>query len=179
MPDPIAFPASPFWDFSCEVYGRPGVAPACLALQDRRGLDVNLILFCCWAGSRGQPLAPDDLRRLAAATADWRARVVEPLRAVRRWLKGYTGPLPDLAQGLRGDVLARELDAEHVQQLLLAEGPPVVEGEGGPALATGNLRAYAAASGLRLEAADVAGLATVVAGCFADITPSDAIRLFD
>ena len=53
-----------FWAFSLEVYGRPGVAPACLALQDRHGLDVNLLLFCCWAASQGVTL---DQRTLAAA----------------------------------------------------------------------------------------------------------------
>ena len=53
-----------FWAFSLDVYGRPGVAPACLALQDRHGLDVNLLLFCCWAASQGVTL---DQRTLAAA----------------------------------------------------------------------------------------------------------------
>lgn len=179
MPDPIEFPTSPFWDFSRATYGRPGVAPASLGLQDRRGLDVNLILFCCWAGSRGRTLEPADLRRLSEATEDWRTHVVEPLREVRRWLKGYKGALPDLAQGLRSGVLARELDAEHVEQLKLTECLPVPEGQGGPALAAQNLKAYFEARGLRLEAADVAGLATIVAGCFDETAPSNAIHLFD
>ncbi len=33
----------PFWNFSLEVYGGEGVARACLELQDRRGVDVNLL----------------------------------------------------------------------------------------------------------------------------------------
>ena len=56
-----AFPPTPFWDFSLAVYGRPGVAPACLALQQRHGADVNLLLFCAWFGAahRGRLTADD------------------------------------------------------------------------------------------------------------------------
>jgi uncharacterized protein (TIGR02444 family) len=38
-------PDDPFWRFSLDLYGRPGVAPACLALQDEAGADVNLVLY--------------------------------------------------------------------------------------------------------------------------------------
>ena len=34
-----------FWDFSVGTYRRPGVADACLSLQDRYGLDVNVLLL--------------------------------------------------------------------------------------------------------------------------------------
>jgi len=40
-------PADRFWAFSLALYGKPGVAPALLGLQDRLGVDVNLLLFCC------------------------------------------------------------------------------------------------------------------------------------
>ncbi len=68
----------PFWDFSLALYGREGVARACVALQDRRGLDVNILLFCCWAGSRGRRLDPADLKGLDAAVRPWREAVVRP-----------------------------------------------------------------------------------------------------
>src|SRR3954470_3940357 len=38
----------PFWNFSLELYAGEGVAEACLDLQERRGCDVNVLLFCCW-----------------------------------------------------------------------------------------------------------------------------------
>ncbi|MGE4220898.1 MAG: TIGR02444 family protein, partial [Alphaproteobacteria bacterium] len=41
------------WPFSLSVYARPGVAEACLALQARRGLDVNLLLWCGWRAAVG------------------------------------------------------------------------------------------------------------------------------
>src|SRR6266446_6977864 len=42
------------WHFSCAFYAQPGVSEALLALQDRAGLDVNLILFALWRGACGQ-----------------------------------------------------------------------------------------------------------------------------
>ncbi len=47
---------NPFWDFSLAVWGREAVEPACLALQERHGIDVNVLLFCGWAGRRGRAL---------------------------------------------------------------------------------------------------------------------------
>ena len=37
---------NPFWNYSLALYARAEVAKTCLALQDRLGLDVNLLLFC-------------------------------------------------------------------------------------------------------------------------------------
>ena len=42
-----------FWDFSLNIYGVPGVAPACLRCQDEAGADVNLILFLLWRAAAG------------------------------------------------------------------------------------------------------------------------------
>ena len=47
--------ASPsFWDFSLEIYGRDGVAEACLVPAGRRSApDVNLLLLCCFVARYG------------------------------------------------------------------------------------------------------------------------------
>ena len=42
------------WRFSLAFYARPGVAEALIALQDRAGLDVNLMLFALWLGVSGR-----------------------------------------------------------------------------------------------------------------------------
>ena len=84
-------PDNPFWLFSLELYGRPEVAKACLALQDRRGLDVNLLLFCCWAGSRGHRLDRPALEGLIEAVESWQREVVAPLRQALRHLKTRCG----------------------------------------------------------------------------------------
>lgn len=106
-----------FWEFSLKLYGRPKVAPACLRLQDRHRLDVNLILLCCYAGCAGYgAFTAAELRRADRAISAWRRQVVEPLRAARRALKSQ--PLRR-ADALRRRVLAAELEGEAVSQALL------------------------------------------------------------
>ena len=39
---------SPFWKFSLGYYRGAGVSEACLELQDRCGVDVNVVLFLLW-----------------------------------------------------------------------------------------------------------------------------------
>jgi len=117
---------NPFWSFSCAVYAREGVADACLRLQDRFGLDVNILLFCCWAAREGAgALDAVALDRVVAQTAAWRDDVVRPLRAVRRTLKGGVSPMsPVPSEQLREAVKRLELEAERIQQAALAEALP-------------------------------------------------------
>ncbi len=98
-----------FWEFSVAFYARRGVMPACLALQDAHRVDVNLALFCCWVG---EALDAAALAEAEALVADWRREVVQPLRAVRRWLTGRD-------KALRADVATQELAAEQRQQAML------------------------------------------------------------
>jgi uncharacterized protein (TIGR02444 family) len=137
-----AFPDNPFWDFSVRVYGGRGVAPACLALQDRHGLDVNLLLLCCWLGHcRAAAPTRAEVARLVDAVAGWHRDVVRPLREARRRLKAPGRAIgPDLAAALREQVKRIELDAEHIEQLALAAALPPGK------LPTAPLRAHAAAA---------------------------------
>ncbi|MFC4353382.1 TIGR02444 family protein [Fodinicurvata halophila] len=117
--------AMTFWDFSLLFYGRQGVADACLELQDRHGLDVNLVLFCFWAATCGKALGEEEFARLSQASRDWQAQVVQPLREVRRWMKR-----PDLLERedcvrLRESIKRQELEAERLQQTFLAEALPM------------------------------------------------------
>ena len=125
---------NPFWDFSLAVYGRPGVAAACLDLQDRLGLDVNILLFLAWAGQGcGVRLDRAELERIDAAVAPWRAEVVRPLRAVRRRVKAEDAALYERLK-------AAELAAERLQQDRLFGLAGLVPGPGGhPELARVNL----------------------------------------
>src|SRR5260370_35736283 len=71
----------PFWNFSLEIYAGEGVAEACLDLQERRGCDVNILLFCCWLGASGRPtLTAARLRTILRASDVWQAEIVRPLR---------------------------------------------------------------------------------------------------
>ena len=109
---------NPFWDFSLAVYAREGVPAACLRLQDRQGVDVNMLLFCCWtAQSAAVRLEKDALAAIADRIAPWKAEIVEPLRAARRDLKpGFDGFSPAGCDALREKIKALELEAEKLQQ---------------------------------------------------------------
>lgn len=112
------FPTHPFWIWSLDVYGRPGVEEALLELQDRLGLDINLLLFACWAGATGRGrLTGGEWGRLIGGTVGWRADIVAPLRAVRRHLK-ECGNVPG-AMALREKVKALELEAEYAEQMTI------------------------------------------------------------
>ena len=162
-------PAHPFWGWSLEIYGRPGVEEALLDLQDRLGLDVNLLLFACWTGAAGRGrLSGSEWTRLIDGTADWRASVVEPIRAVRRHLKDR-GDMPG-ATALRERVKALELEAEHAAQLAIA-GMATGKGESDVAAAvrvadaSANLEGYITAAGLSLSHGDRALLNSLARGC--------------
>jgi uncharacterized protein (TIGR02444 family) len=110
--------AEAFWQFAGMLYARPAVAEACLLLQDRDGLDVNLVLLCLWAGSsRDIRLTPGDFARLEGAVACWNATVLTPLRTARRALREGPAPLYAAAKAL-------ELDAERHAQTLLIRALP-------------------------------------------------------
>jgi uncharacterized protein (TIGR02444 family) len=108
----------PSWQFSLAFYAAPSVARALIALQDRDGLDVNLMLFVLWLGVSGHGrLDSDGLRAAERAAGTIRADIVEPLRALRRSLGQNPGA--DV-QRLRDGVRALELAAEKVVQSRLA-----------------------------------------------------------
>lgn len=118
--------AGEFWRFSLAIYARPGVAPACLVLQDRHGCDVNLALYCCWLGVSGRGrLDPDSLAAADEAVAGWRRTVVENFRAARRAIKAaaIAG-----SESLYTKAKAVELEAERLLQRLLADQAPPANG---------------------------------------------------
>lgn len=151
------------------MYRRPGVEQACLGLQDRLGADVNLVLFCCWLG---REIDAQELDRVLAAVAPWQRDVVAPLRAVRRTLKPrleISGDPGEGAGGLRQQIAASELEAEHREQAWLesrvrAVGP----GEPNATAAIHNLKLYISRFADRPADADLAALFTILAAAFPD-----------
>ena len=111
------------WRFSLAVYGAPGVAERLIGLQDRHGLDVNLLLFCAWHGASGRGRIDRALlARAEASIADWRRDVTETLRRARRALTRYHH-IPGAAP-LREAVKQAELEAERAGQRLLVAALP-------------------------------------------------------
>jgi len=117
-------PNSPFWQFSIRFYGAPGVAPACIRLQDEAGVDVNLLLFLLWNATQGRGLGEAEVRELDTAIAPWRSTTVIPLREMRRALKSPPAMLaPETAEAFRTRIKAAELEAERLlQEALYALG---------------------------------------------------------
>ena len=126
----MQFPDHPFWDFSLATYGRAGTADACLALQEAHGADVNILLFCAWAGCNGVRLDRAQIELARGAVREWHKEVVTPLRSVRRRLKtALDDAAPgDLQSALRARIQKIEIDAEHIEQLRLAGRADIFEG---------------------------------------------------
>ena len=132
---------NPFWDFSLARYARPGVAEACIGLQDRLGVDVNLLLFCGWAGHRGHRLSAAEIERLLSTSAPWQDEIVRPLRTVRRRLKRDETASAAIA-ALRDKLKALELEAERIAQDRLQACLPLAAGSPSDEAIQGNLALY-------------------------------------
>lgn len=170
---------TPFWQFSGVIYARPGVAEACLDLQDRHGIDVNLLLFCAWAGAQGQRFDGGDLGLLRSASRPWHDHVVAPLRAARRWLKQQTAVPEDLGETFREEVKALELQAEMLEQLVLYQEIEIASGQSDAAAVAANLKLYLTRFKPLPTDDDLADLAAVLHGTCPEVAPVHAIRMLE
>jgi uncharacterized protein (TIGR02444 family) len=172
----LAFEDHPFWDFSLKVYSSEGVGAACLALQERRGVDVNLVLFCIWNGASGRGrLSAGELDAALAAVRAWNRDIVVGLRAVRDELKGGMAPIPkDRSDALRKRILKIEIDCEHAEQLALANAvgrvaqadlPPDRRAED----AAANVAAYFRRHGFAPDAQDTTHTTRILNAAFPEV----------
>jgi uncharacterized protein (TIGR02444 family) len=160
---------SPFWRFSLRFYRQPGVADACIALQDGCGADVNVLLFFLWLAAAQRCLSPDVARAVCAKAAPWRDDVVAPLRTVRRRLKDSSTLVErGAAERFRTAVKAIELESERLQQEALfalsaglaMEQAPTVE-----AAARANVAVYEYVSGHTFTPAAIDALLAALTAC--------------
>jgi uncharacterized protein (TIGR02444 family) len=108
---------SPFWRFSLRFYREPGVAEACIALQEEAGVDVNLLMYLLWHATRLRAFSADEVASLESKIGPWREATVVPLRSVRRALKTPPALVPAATAGaFRNRIKAVELEAERLQQ---------------------------------------------------------------
>jgi len=165
-----------FWDFSLKVYDADDVPAACIALQERRGIDVNLLLFCAWIGESGRGiLTESDLETALATTTAWNRDIVCALRAVRDRLKGGMPPIDtDRSNVLRKMILEIEVKSEHLEQIALAKAvsrpaDPSIPSERRGRDAVANIAAYFRLHGFTPDAEDVNQVATVLNPAFLEI----------
>lgn len=171
----MTWPASAFWTYSLDLYDRPEVKNACLSLQTRRGLDVNLVLFAFWLSTRGVALDRSSAAAAEEAVCDLRTRIVQPLRSVRRHLRSLMKASPSIAddwpdevQRLGNQVAQAELDGEHLSQLALERlSAGLAAGhQAGADLAAANLAVIAT-----FENDDKADVQALLAQAFPDLSP--------
>ena len=138
---------SPFWQFSLAFYRAPGVADACIRLQDACGVDVNLLFFLLWHAALKRRFSTADVEAADNTIRNWRMTAVIPLRNVRRALKNAAGLTdPGAAEAFRTKVKGLELEAERLQQeALFAFSQSAPRGELVPSAdeaARANIQAY-------------------------------------
>ena len=121
---------SAFWAWALEAYARPGVADACIELQDRHGQNVPLVLWVVWAGRHA---GGGDLERGATLAARWET-AAGALRSARRSLKSDLPDLPSTTrETFRRQVKAVELAGERVLMAALEDLPSTRETGGSEA----------------------------------------------
>lgn len=115
------------WAFALEIYARPGVADACLKLQNEAGVDVMMLLVITFAAVRLRILLTSaEIRKLDETCRPWREQIVWPLRAIRSGLKTGPAPAPNgETEDFRSRIKTVELAAERLQNQLLAECLPL------------------------------------------------------
>jgi uncharacterized protein (TIGR02444 family) len=108
---------SPFWQFSIKFYAVPGVAEACIALQDHAKVDVNILFYLLWNATQGRAFNAADITEIERWIGPWRDMAVVPIRSIRRALKSPPEVIaPEAAESLRTRIKAVELEAERLQQ---------------------------------------------------------------
>ncbi|MGB5854385.1 MAG: TIGR02444 family protein [Oceanisphaera sp.] len=112
--------AEQFWQFSAQHYTRPGVAQACLHLQDEHGANVNLLLLLLMLEERGFSANAAHFMPLLAT----RQGMFNQWRRLRRQLKAKLNN-DDYLKLLQHEL---ELERWQQQELLqqLAHTPPIL-----------------------------------------------------
>lgn len=109
-------PNIPLRDYAVALYGREGVSSACLMLQARTQVDVNVLLFAAWATDAGRILPADSIRAARVRVREWHEEIVRAMRTVRQRLKSGPPPAPsDATASLRERLKALEIEAELIE----------------------------------------------------------------
>ena len=104
-----------FWQFSLSWYARPGVSQACIELQDKLGLNVNLMLLLCWCEQQNLQLSAEQIERLGLSLKVWSEKYTQPLRQLRRQIA-----LEDHAdESVKHAIFDAEMALEKSEQRLL------------------------------------------------------------
>ena len=172
------------WSFSVTIYRQPGVSHACLSLQDRLGLDVNVLLFCCWFGCTRGPLDGQTFNDALGFSRPWAEEVVHPLRAARTWMKANNCTQPVSQKLLREKIKTVELEAEHLQQDFLeslssTKPAKFLEPELQLKNTASNLQRYLKHCNVHLDDPSLSELTHIVTAAITNIEKTVILKTFD
>lgn len=173
------------WQQMVHLYQSPGIADHCLHCQDRLRLSVTTMLSLVLLAATGRgAIRPPAAARIAAESERWQAEVLRPLRQARNALKAFLqgDEAPDLAE-LRRALLARELDAERIEQrlvLALTEAPQALVPAADPlADASAALARYLLALPCSPDLESRQRLCLILSAALPDYDGLDVARSFD
>ncbi|QRZ15104.1 TIGR02444 family protein [Paracoccus methylovorus] len=117
------------WPFMSRIYASPGVASACLRLQETYGLDIPLLLAVLYGAVSDRALDAVAVQALDASCAEWRKTVVRPLRRIRTAMKSgdvmaWSARVPALREAIKAQELMAERIEVEVLEALIRSLPP-------------------------------------------------------
>lgn len=111
-------PSSEFWRYSLRLYGHENVKDACLNLQSRYDININILLFICYLAQTGRgQISKHELQTIIDELQPWHQGITQGLRNLRQLLKHIKDK--DWANDLRKEILEDELTSEQLEQLLI------------------------------------------------------------
>jgi uncharacterized protein (TIGR02444 family) len=183
MADKTEIPSHPFWDFALPLHETKGVGEAVIAMQDRHGVNVNVMLLSCWVGATGRGrLGEGGVRKAIEAAEVWNRDVVQPLRNVRRVMRPGIPPIDKaISDSLRRRILDIEIDCERAEIVMLGQALDRAVNKGTPQSraedVAANLRDYFRALGVKPSDDDFAYLHTLIGAAVPDIAHSEGEAL--
>ncbi|MBJ7485934.1 TIGR02444 family protein [Brevundimonas sp.] len=123
------------WEWAVAAYATPGVAAACLQLQDVNAQNVPLLLWAAWCAKSARRPDADALEAACDTARAWEHAAIVPLRKVRTTLKAQILDMNAEARlALREQVKVVELAAERGLLADLEALSPSIAGTVRPAL---------------------------------------------
>ncbi|MEM5528204.1 TIGR02444 family protein [Gammaproteobacteria bacterium AS21] len=111
---------NPLWEFALDYYANQDIAQCLLALQDRDGYQVNVLIFTIWLTSKGLKL--QKLPTKEQQVGRWHRDISVNIRALRQSVKRESSDNEALALVLAScyrKLLSAELAVEEVELMLL------------------------------------------------------------
>jgi uncharacterized protein (TIGR02444 family) len=103
-------------------YEQSSVQEACIELQSRYGVDMEILFFCLQVGaSGGGKMTRGNLLQAMEAVSGWQEDIVRPLRMARNCLESSYNNFPEeKTKAIQNNLTQAKLDAEKSEQLQLA-----------------------------------------------------------